>query len=182
MSKIIEAHWEDWDGQGRQHVVLKESGERVLAEGSIRVSGDAPFSAEFVVECDAAWRVRRAEIALAGAPPMHLTADGQGNWFDGEGQPLPDLRGAIDIDLSASPFTNTLPIRRCALAVGDSLDITTAYIAFPELSLATDPQRYTRIDLRRYRYDSRDSDFTRDIEVDDAGLVVNYPGLFRRLS
>jgi hypothetical protein len=26
-----------------------------------------------------------------------------------------------------------------------------------------------------------DSDFTREIEVDDNGLVVTYPGLFRRV-
>ena len=46
----------------------------------------------------------------------------------------------------------------------------------------TDPQRYTCLaPLKRYRYESIDSDFTREIEVDSRGLVVTYPGLFRRL-
>jgi len=85
------------------------------------------------------------------------------------------------IDLSASPFTNTLPVRRCNLAIGESIDIIAAYVAFPELTLTPDPQRYTRLDALIYRYESLDSDFTRDIEVDGNGLVVNYPGLFRRL-
>ena len=52
----------------------------------------------------------------------------------------------------------------------------------PALTLTTDPQRYTCLEARkRYRYESIDSDFTRDIEVDNRALVVTYPGLFRRL-
>jgi hypothetical protein len=52
----------------------------------------------------------------------------------------------------------------------------------PGLAVATDRQRYTCLEPnRRYRYESLDSDFTRDIEVDEDGLVVTYPGLFRRV-
>jgi len=88
----------------------------------------------------------------------------------------------IDIDLSATPFTNTLPIRRLKLKAGQSAEIVTVYILVPALTITTDPQRYTCIEpLKRYRYESRDSDFRRDIEVDGRGLVVTYPGLFRRL-
>jgi hypothetical protein len=49
-------------------------------------------------------------------------------------------------------------------------------------TIVTDPQRYVCIELlRRYRCESRDSDFMRDIEVDVDGIVVEYPGLFRCL-
>ena len=182
MARRIEARWENWNGQGLQHVLLTQSAERLLAEGSINILGDPAFAGEFKIECDAVWRVRCAEITLVGRKQaFRLTADGEGNWFDAAGEPLPELLGAIDIDLSASPFTNTLPIRRCNLALGESVDIATAYVAFPELTLTADPQRYTRIGEQRYRYESRDTDFTREIDVDEAGLVVNYPGLFRRV-
>lgn len=178
----IEAHWENWSGQGRQHVLLKELGGRFLAEGSILTSGKSGFAAKFEIECDAAWRMRRAEIALIGGKrSLRITADGEGRWFDATSKPLPQLQGAIDIDLSASPFTNTLPIRRCNLAIGESIDIVTAYVALPELTLGPDPQRYTRLGERRYLYESRDSDFVSEIEADDDGLLVNYPGLFRRI-
>jgi hypothetical protein len=51
----------------------------------------------------------------------------------------------------------------------------------PIASITTDRQRYTCLEAgRRYRYESVDTDFTRDIEIDDHGLVVTYPGLFRR--
>ena len=45
-----------------------------------------------------------------------LRADGAGNWSDGIDSPLSHLNGAIDVDLSASPFTNTLAIRRLSLS------------------------------------------------------------------
>ena len=77
-----------------------------------------------------------------------------------------------------------MPIRRLALSHGKSAEILVVYILLPDLTTTTDRQRYTRLDAegRRYRYDSLDSDFTRDIDVDEHGLVVLYPGLFRRIS
>ncbi len=113
---------------------------------------------------------------------IEIAGDGNGNWTDASGKRLPKLNGAIDIDLSATPFTNTFPIRRLKLRAGQSAEIVTVYILVPALTLMTDPQRYTCIEPRkRYRYESIDSDFTREIEVDSRGLVVTYPGLFRRL-
>ena len=51
-----------------------------------------------------------------------------------------------------------------------------------ELTVTKDPQRYSCIESRaRYRYESLDSDFVREIETDRDGLVVIYPGLFRRI-
>ena len=93
---------------------------------------------------------------------------------------LDRLAGALDVDIAATPFTNTLPIWRLGLGIGESADIVTAYIDVPALTVQSDPQRYTRLDERSYRYESRDSGFARDITVDDAGFVVDYPGLFRR--
>ena len=113
---------------------------------------------------------------------IEITGDGKGDWSDASGKRLPKLAGAIDIDLSASPFTNTLPIRRLKLRAGQVAEITTVYILVPALTLMTDPQRYTCLAAgKRYRYESIDSDFTREIEVDSRGLVVTYPGLFRRM-
>ena len=56
------------------------------------------------------------------------------------------------------------------------------YVQFPGLDITTDRQRYTGLEPRRlYRYESLDSDFSREITVDDEALIVTYPGLFRRL-
>jgi hypothetical protein len=48
--------------------------------------------------------------------------------------------------------------------------------------VVSDPQSYVCLEkLKRYRYKSLDSDFVREIEVDSDGLVVTYPGLYRRM-
>jgi hypothetical protein len=56
----------------------------------------------------------------------------------------------------------------------------TAYVSVPDLTVTTDPQRYTRLSDREYLYESRDSDFRRTVTVDQDGLVLDYPGLFER--
>jgi hypothetical protein len=66
------------------------------------------------------------------------------------------------------------------LAVGAAADIIVVYVTFPDLAVSADPQRYTRLAESTYRFESLDGGFVRDIEVDEHGLVVTYPGLFRR--
>jgi hypothetical protein len=182
MDSLITARWRTWAETGSEHLVLRTTAAGVSAEGVV-LAGDAdPFAARYRIACDPQWRVRAVDVAMiGGAHGMRLTSDGAGNWTDSGGAPLTRLRGAIDVDLSASPFTNTLPIRRLRLARGQSADILAAYVAFPELTVTIDRQRYTCLEPnRRYRYESLASDFSRDIEVDGDGLVVTYPGLFRR--
>ncbi|MFD5214493.1 putative glycolipid-binding domain-containing protein [Microbacterium sp. NPDC058345] len=109
---------------------------------------------------------------------VRRTADG----WEIAGRRRDDLREAHEVDISASPLSNTLPIRRLRLAVGESADIITAYIRVPELDVVADPQRYTRLSEYEYLYESRDSGFRRTLTVDDEGLVVDYPGLFARAA
>ena len=153
---------------------------RALSSGTTE---DEAFAARYWILCDKSWRVRKAKIAQIGAgQTLELASDGVGNWIDRSGMAMPQLTGAIDIDVSITPFTNTLPIRRLHPQAGRSEDILAVYIQLPGLTVTTDRQRYTCIEpSRRYRYESLDSDFTRVIEVDDDGLVVTYPGLFRRV-
>lgn len=180
--KPIVARWESWSGTGSEHLVLRRDRDDIVAESVVvAMTEEQSFGVWYRVLCDQAWRVRDVRIALVGeARALELSADGEGSWKDEADRRLTALRGVIDLDLSISPFTNTLPIRRLDLRPGQSAEIKTAYIRFPDLAVSGDPQRYTRLDANRYRYESLDSDFVRDIEVDRHGLVVSYPGLFRR--
>jgi hypothetical protein len=184
MANAVAARWQDWDGKGIEHLVLREGVREIVAESVVVGSADdSVFAIRYRICCDKSWRVRNAEISMVGENrEIEIAGDGKGNWTDASGKRLPKLAGAIDIDLSVTPFTNTLPVRRLKLRAGQSAEIVTVYILAPALTLTSDPQRYTCLEpLKRYRYESIDSDFTRDIEVDSRGLVVTYPGLFRRL-
>jgi hypothetical protein len=184
MANRIVARWRDWSGNSIEHLVLNEGSSVIVADATILGSaGDNFFAVGYRIRCDRAWRVRKVEISEIGSDHQtELESDGAGKWMDGSGTALPRLSGAIDVDISITPFTNTLPIRRLKLRRGESAEILAVYLQLPGLDIATDRQRYTCLEYaRRYRYESLESDFTREIEVDDNGLVVTYPGLFRRV-
>ncbi len=180
MSKAV--RWQSWDGNGIEHLVFADHGAGLAGEGAILSGGEAHFAATYTLECHPSGVPAHAHVSIAGGPKLTLQSDGDGKWRNGEGKKLTALAGAVDIDFSASPFTNTLPIRRLGLEAGQSADITAVYVRFPDLELSLSPQRYTCIEAgRRYRYNSLDSDFEAVIEVDAHGLVTLYDGLFRRV-
>ena len=184
MDKRIIVRWQDWSGSGLEHTVIHRSSAGISVDGTVLSGGIGDrFAVRYRLRCDGSWTLREAEIQLAGdAGAITLVSDGKGEWEDGTGRALNHLAGAIDIDLSVSPLTNTLPIHRLRLAKGKSQDIFAAYVHFPDLGVTIDPQRYTCLEpMRRYRYESLDSDFMREIEVDSDGLVMVYPGLFKRI-
>lgn len=171
--------WCNWEDTSREHLVLRQTAVGIVVDSAI-VAGS--YAVQYRVLCDPLWRVKQLHVRTIGRDaPFVLETDGEGHWRDGDAQALPQIDGAIDIDLPASPFTNTLPIRRLQLQPGQSADIVAAYVIFPDMTVQADPQRYTRIDKNRYRYESRDSDFTAEITVDEDGLVIDYPGLFKRI-
>ncbi|WP_191057619.1 putative glycolipid-binding domain-containing protein [Geminicoccus harenae] len=181
--KRIVARWAGWDGGSLEHLVLTLGAGEIVAD-AVHVSGqDDGYAARYRIVCDAAWRTHLMEIEVTGADRRLLRADGRGNWTDGQGRVVSVLAGVIDPDLSITPFTNTLPIRRLGRPPPGGTAIETAWVSFPDLAIHRDPQRYTCLGPgRRWRYESRDSGFSRELEIDADGLVVSYPGLFRRIA
>lgn len=173
--------WQDASGTGLEDLELLLSHQGGVASGRVQGPKGAPFQLEYTVEFDAQWRTRKVfALERLSGRSLLLRADGMGCWRDQDNVELVELSGAIDVDLSATPFSNTLPIRRLRPEIGESFEIVTAYISVPELTLQADPQRYTRLAETRYRYESLDSDFQAEISVDEMALVTEYPGLFSR--
>jgi len=180
--------WSPWDEAGLEHVRLVQSDQGVLADGMIlRVMDGSPVRAHYKIRCDPAWNVRQVEISLwdNARGEIRLHADGQGNWTDDSGSRLALLDGCIDVDISISPFTNTLPIRRLNLKPGQAADIVVAYIVIPEMDVKPAKQRYTCLQASPenglYKYESLSTGFTSNVLVDRDGLVLDYPKLARRV-
>jgi len=181
--------WAAWEGPGLEHLHLETDAAAVRADSVIIAVDDEgrPFRARFVLECDAAWTLRRARIERLGpaAGALELHADGRGRWTDaGSGATLP-LPGCLDIDIYPSPFTNTLPIRRLAAVPGEPVALDVAFVALPDLAVHAARQEYTLLERRdggaRWRFRSLDSGFVAELPVDRDGLVLDYPGIARRL-
>jgi len=175
--------WIPETGSGLEHLVLGQANEGMVAQGVVigGRNGDA-FGASYRIACDAAWRVRHAIVDVAGGGHLELFADGDGQWHDAGGAIIDALAGCIDIDLTASCFTNTLPIRRLGDSLGERQVIDVAWVWIPELKVEKAQQAYTRLAMNGYRFESIGSGFRADLQVDDDGLVIRYPGLFRRVG
>jgi hypothetical protein len=136
----------------------------------------------YAIECDPEWRTRSAVIeGEAGGTPIRfaLAADGMGHWTR-DGASVPDVTGALDVDLGFTPTTNTLPIRRLALAVGESAPVRSAWIRFPELRLEPLKQTYTREGELTFRYRALvdGEPFVARLDTDAFGRVIRYEGLW----
>lgn len=184
MDQVTIARWQGQSDQSIEHLVLREGQDGITAESVLlgQVNGDW-FAARYRIVCNLDWRVQKVKVEMIGEErEVELIGDGNSHWTNNQKTSLKELDGAIDIDISATPFTNTLPIRRVGLPTGQSADILVVYIRLPELIITTDQQRYTcLIPNQRYRFQSVDTDFVRDLEVDGQGLVESYPGLFQRV-
>ncbi|MCS5730774.1 putative glycolipid-binding domain-containing protein [Herbiconiux moechotypicola] len=179
---LHEISWIDASGIGHDDVTVTLTPDGCVAVGHVTAFEPDRYEVYYRVECDAHWRTRYVSVAeTLTRRSIELDVSAEGQWIDDHGDVLSGLLGAADVDIAATPFTNALPVHRLDLEVGESAEIVTAWIDVPALHVHADPQRYTRLAPLLYRYESLDSEFARDIVVDDEGFVVDYPGLFHRL-
>ncbi len=169
--------WRRHDGSGLDRAVIDRGPEGIRLSGtSLLVIDDAPFEIRYSVMTDAsgATTVVGAHVQGPGNDRrLALTSDGAGTWSVGD-EPILDLFGATDVDLGWTPATNTLPILRLGLDVGDSAQITVAMVSFPEHHVERRTQTYERLDETTYRYAS--ATFEGTLVVTAEGLVSEHSG------
>jgi hypothetical protein len=183
MDRIV--RWAPLEWFGAEHLRVRADAGGATAESAVVGEWEGrPFGLRYRLRCDGQWRLREAEFALVGEDRgLRLVADGEGRWADGDGRPLEGLAGCVDVDVSMTPFTNTLPIRRLGLARGEARTLRVAYVPVPDLAPRVVEQRYTCLEPGRlYRYEGFPSGFVADLPVDADGLVLDYPGIWRRVG
>jgi hypothetical protein len=171
-------------GIGIEHLLLSDG----KADGVVVAVDEevGPFRLAYQLNWDERWQLHEAVLTLVddegGARrSMHLKTDGDGRWQDGAGRALAELDGCLDIDIWPTPFTNSFPIRRVPLAIGERREFRMAWVDGTTLTVRPQSQAYTRLDERRYRFESLDgSGFEAELPLDEDLLVLDYPGLFKR--
>ena len=89
--------------------------------------------------------------------------------------------GQDHFDLGYSPLFNSLPVLRFALhRGGDARELTMAWVSVPDLAVRRSEQRYEPVRPGVVRY--RAGTFSAEIDFDDDGFVVRYPGLAERIA
>ncbi|HEX6124847.1 MAG TPA: putative glycolipid-binding domain-containing protein [Pyrinomonadaceae bacterium] len=147
---------------------------------AIFVYDGEPCCLEYLIECDSNGETITAEVVGEVGDEMieiEISVDDDHKWTM-NGRSIEAVNGCVDIDLNFSPVTNTLPIRRLDLAVGESREVSAAWLRFPSFALEPFQQTYTRISEHTFRYESANGTFQRDLTVDEHGIVTDYPSLW----
>jgi uncharacterized protein len=193
--------WRRTDVDGTEYVVFDDRG-GLTARGVAVAGGPAPYVCRYELTTDEYWASKRFVATVEGAGFLRtvrmdrigqgwrVTTAEQGNLSaklssaPPPGNEDPDrLADALDVDLFASPLTNTLPLRRLGLAKpgavpGATETVVAAWVLLPSLAVLANAQTYTVLGPGRVRYAS--GSFTADLDVDEEGYVVHYPGLATR--
>lgn len=147
---------------------------------------DVPALVTCVLALDGNWRSSMSTLRLDWAarswpsPRLTLAGDAQGNWTI-DGIAASHLKGCACVDIGCTPATNTIAIMLLDLAPGASATINSAWVQVPALTVSVLPQRYTRLDVNRFRYESFATNFTAELTTDAQGIVIDYGGIWRRV-
>jgi hypothetical protein len=168
---------------GLEHLLLAER----MADSVVLAFDEKcePFRLAYRLTWEESWRLRDAELVVAterSTRSLRLQTDGQGHWHS-DGRAINELNGCVDVDIWPTPFTNTFPIRREPMAVNQRRQFRMAWIFAPDLTFQPQPQAYTRVADRLYLFENLDgSGFRAELPVDEDGIVLDYPDLFRRVK
>lgn len=168
---------------GLEHLLLAEH-----AADSVVLAFDekhGPFRLAYRLRWNDSWQLGEAELALAtsrSSRRLSLRTDGRGHWRHLHGGAIDELDGCLDFDIWPTPFTNSFPIRREPMRVGERRQFLMAWVFGPDLTVQRQLQAYTRLADRLYLFENLDgSGFRAELSVDEDGVVQDYPGLFQRV-
>jgi hypothetical protein len=162
--------------------------ERGLKAAGRVVGGDCPehpaFSASYDLLLDGDGITRRLSmrsVVAAGERQVSLTRNAEGFWLvdHGQGPQRAEFDGALDVDVVLSPLFNALVVRRLGLRVADAdTTVPVVYVTLPELGVSGEVHHYTS---RAGAISVVTPLGSADLEVDEDGFVLDYPGLAVRV-
>lgn len=155
----------------------------LLTGATTAVEDGQSWIVDYEIRVDVGWRTRSARVtgrSTTGARTRLLEGNGEGRWrIDGE--LAPHLDGCLDVDLESSAMTNALPVHRLALTTGAVAKAPATYVRARDLSIERLEQQYARTigqdEHQRYDYTAPAFNVSCQLVYDEAGLVLEYPGI-----
>lgn len=173
--------WRHLDREGLEGMQLSEHSDGWRMSGTALFLQDGvPSQIHYDLLCDEIWQFLRGGVHgwVGNRTIAHeITRGPAGDWSLDRIQ-LPLLEGCMDLDLQFTPSTNTIPLHRMALTIGERKESQAAWLRFPECHLERCRQAYTRLRADRYLYEKPDvPDFKAELMVDAHGVIREYPDL-----
>jgi len=170
-------------------------------------SSPVPYRLDLELAVDDGWVTQRLALTAVGdgwSRSLVLDRDVARSWrgtSTHSGAPPPAVDGArpadvvepdeipgavLDVDMQWSPLTNVMPIHRLGLtSAGVEGRFTMAWVAVPSLAITLDEQHYTLLGVNDgdvcARFESGDGLFAAVLRCDADGVVLDYPGIARRV-
>ena len=174
--------WEGLTARSIECLAWQVHGEAIAFNGHLTgVSADLPFAINYSVKTDLQWITKQVTVndLLHPGNSIDLKADGKGKWLRND-ENFSNADGCLDIDLSFSAFTNTLPIKRINWNAGTAHHIQVLYIDIPDIKVSRTEQFYECLGENNFLFKATTA-FQAEIKVDANGMVEHYPGIAKRI-
>ena len=144
---------------------------------------DKIYNTEYKIHIDKDWIVQDFLIeSEINKVKRTLTGKRIQNQWEINNLVNPEFNDCKFIDISLTPFTNTLPINNLKLSENDSQKIDVIYIDVLNDHIKPVQQQYSRTAVNKYLYENIENDFKAEISIDEAGFVTAYPKLFEKIT
>ncbi len=165
-----------------EHLILGMFRDGWLLKGTIISKiGRRAYTFKYMIYTDLLFKTRRVRVSeVTSRSVRQLSLDFIGSAILVNGRIRTDLALCTDVDFEISPATNTLPIRRLKLGLGQKAEVHAAWVRFPSLKVEVLEQNYERTGKQTYVYRSQ-SGFQANLTVDSFGLITRYDGIWRRV-
>lgn len=142
------------------------------------------YTAEYFIKTNTQWEPLLLELKYRidnQESALQLEKTTNNNWLLNN-KPMNKFHDCIYIDISITPFTNTLPVNNLQLSLNERKKIKVIYINIFEQQVKQVEQIYQRLSATKYLYQNVPNDFEAEIDFDEFGFVVNYPQLFTKTA
>lgn len=167
-----------------EYLQISESSNTILVKSKIiGASENKKYLVEYELSIDKEWKIFNFDISLeVNNNKKKITGFKNNNEWEINGKTKTQFTNFDFIDISLTPFTNTLPIKNLRLIGNQEKEINVIYIDILADLVKPVKQKYRKNSEINYRYENIPNNFVADIEVDEFGLVKFYPKLFERIT
>ncbi|WPQ62357.1 putative glycolipid-binding domain-containing protein [Chitinophaga sancti] len=161
-----------------------EKEEMTTVKGYITGEGfGKPWLVRYTLTLNPRWEAQTVIIEVMSEQnyTIELYKNDLQQWLNEKGEHLKAFDGCVDVDISFTPFTNSLPINRLQLTKGEGQNISVVWVDIKNGDVKRVKQRYLNKGSKIYKYENEHSGYISELIVDDEGYVVDYPGVWQKI-
>jgi uncharacterized protein len=181
MEVIASAIWRRLDTPGHDACWLLRNERGWMLDGAAifkHAAGAARLA--YRIQCDTDWRTLSGMVlGYIGNHLVSFNIARQASDWTLNGTVVPGLEQLDDLDLSFTPATNLLQLRRQDVPFGKSVSIPVAWLDIDTGALTSLPQFYERCGTSTFWYRAPTAGYEGMLELTPDGFIQNYPELWK---